>query len=171
VAWLQRPPKELVLVTLASWARTHNQAVVLLAGGLAATIFDPGAPPETDRGDDFASATNLMHALAAEGMERQALKAYLRCRTENVVQRCWKAIQAAAAGLLQRGTVSGEELARVLLLARLPSAFCDEDRQWLPDDPTEAARLIMASDAHYLDAFWQYISDWLDQPWSKPLAG
>jgi ATP-dependent Zn protease len=170
-AWLQRTPKELVLDTLASWARTHNQAVVFLAGGLAATIFDPAAPPETDRGDDFASATDLMLALAAEGMERQALKAYLRCRTENVVQRCWKAIQTTAAGLLQHGTISGEELSRVLLLARVPSAFSEEDRQWLPDDPTEVARLLLASDANYLDAFWQYVSDRLDRPWSRPMAG
>jgi hypothetical protein len=170
-AWLQSPPKKRVLDTLASWARTHNQAVVLLAGGLAATIFDPAAPPETDRGDDFATATDLMLALAAEGMERQALRVYLRCRTENVVRRCWPAVQTAAAGLLQCGNISGEELGRILLLARLPSAFCDDDRRWLPDDPTEAAELILASNAHYLDAFWQYVSDWLDQPWSRPLAG
>jgi hypothetical protein len=147
-AWLQRPQKELVLDTLANWARTHNQAVVLLAGGLAATIFDPAAPPETDRGDDFATATDLMLVLALEGMERQSLKAYLRCRTENVVRRCWPAIQTTAA-LLQRGNLSGEELARVLLLARVPSAFSDEDRLWLPADPTEAAALILASDAHH----------------------
>jgi hypothetical protein len=44
-----------------------------------------------------------------------------------------------------------------------------EDRPWLPDDPTEVARLVLASDAHYLDAFWQYVSDWLDWPWSRPL--
>jgi hypothetical protein len=41
----------------------------------------------------------------------------------------------------------------------------------LPDDPTEVARLILASDAHYLDAFWQSVSDWLDRPKTRPLAG
>jgi hypothetical protein len=88
-------------LSLRAWARLHNRAVALLAGGVAVRRYDPAAP--ADNGDSDAAA-DLMSALAPnDGVEQRVLGDYLAVRAEALVERLWIAVRFLARSLLEHG--------------------------------------------------------------------
>jgi len=98
--------------------RCYEQIMTSLAGPLAERRFTGrlnrrGAgydgTSSVVRGSDYDTVSDLVLRLAGEDAQDQlALGRWLQRRTENMLSNYWKAVEAVAAALVERGTIKGQ---------------------------------------------------------------
>jgi hypothetical protein len=96
--------------------RLEHQAMVLLAGGIAERRFT-GRANHVGAMSDYEKAADF--AMACSGSERatSAFLKWLETVTEDVVRDRWAAIEAVAAALFERKTLSGKDVDRLVVEA------------------------------------------------------
>jgi hypothetical protein len=72
--------------------------------------------PMVVRGSDYDMVSDLVLRLAGDDAQEQlALGRWLQRRTENMLSNRWKAVEAVAAALVERGTIEGHAALRTII--------------------------------------------------------
>jgi ATP-dependent Zn protease len=91
---------------------TERMAQVFLAGHIAEKCFDPKGTPRFTGRDDFMGMNVILRDFCTDVEELKAYTKFLEIRTRNMVSEStmWWKIQAVADALLERETMTGEEI-------------------------------------------------------------
>ena len=101
--------------------RAERAVIICLAGPEAQRRFNPRSWRSWHGRSDHAEAIDIaLHFNASEEAAATHLK-WLECRTRDLVAAHWTAIQAVAMGLIDRGTVTGEEARELIMRTAAPS--------------------------------------------------
>lgn len=147
------------------WA--HDTIVVLFGGVEAERLLDPEIPAadlEDGGAKDNGVIVDLLLELAADEDEQEALSEYLARRTRNFLRQYWPSVQAVALALLERKTLTGQEVAD-LIYSEVPGSFAEEEpREPLSGDPYEAVSQIVQRDPLYAAIVARELAARLSQP-------
>jgi hypothetical protein len=101
----------------ATRARWHDKVVSILAGEMTQRAFAPRSVRAGHLAHDRRNTLRLLVRLHGEGNELRAAYRYLRIRAKNLVSHelNWCRIEALAAALLEKGTLTGDEVRAVFV--------------------------------------------------------
>jgi hypothetical protein len=105
--------------TDANRLKMERKVVVCLAGMVAQQRFKPSSVRSWHGSSDFQAAVCQISSFTASDREREAYLKLLRIRTEQTLARpgAWECVEALAAALLDRKTLSATEVTKIIQAA------------------------------------------------------
>jgi len=88
----------------------HQGIMICLAGAVAQRRFAPRSIRGWHPRNDYQRAADLATRVCGSDIEVNAMLRWLQIRTENLIETGWREVEAVANALLERDTLSSEEI-------------------------------------------------------------
>lgn len=94
--------------------KIEHVIMVTLAGDIAQRKFRPRSSRTWHASADRTTAADMALSLCGSGEQTSAFLAWLHIRTRDIIHDRWRVVKSVAAALLERETLTGEELRQVI---------------------------------------------------------